>query len=112
MQSRNIIKATAALKAARELLTNAEHWTKESSARKADGTACHVMNENAKCWCALGALERSGANTYYIHRALDKLRINNTISAYNDHAKTTHDDVLKMFDVAIELSESAEPGYV
>ena len=99
------------LKAARELLSVPERWTKRVSARATDGKSCPIDSPNATCWCIVGAL---GKITDYAlpDECTDVLRegLPGSLVSFNDAPERTHAEVLARFDEAIaRLEGSATP---
>lgn len=98
------------LTAARELLSVPERWTKGSPARTSDGTMTDARSEDAVCWCARGALQRVSdcCDEVYASRAILRQATGNygfkDYVYLNDLPKTTHADILSLFDRAIELA--------
>lgn len=110
MSDRKISQTTKNLMAARKLIENPEHWCKSTSARTEDGWPLPSPNHpQAFSFCAVGALRR----VIRVETLLPNLpewqrldfvaRITSVGPVYlNDHG--THQDVLNMFDRAIQLS--------
>lgn len=86
-------------------------WIRGSLAKKANGqTACGVLDREAKCFCVMGALYRASGSLEYenIVDAVDILCVaNNTnnLVAFNDHVATSKQQILKLFNKAIELAK-------
>lgn len=98
------------LQQARELITDPAHWTQEVFARNALGKSVMGDEPDAVCWCADGALHkiRGGAghhsDAYFdaynaLNKEVEKLG-HSQVESFND--KTTHAEVLGVFDRAIE----------
>jgi hypothetical protein len=90
------------LQTARQLIANG--WTKNQSARTADCRPTSPWNKNAVSFCALGALVNVGAGSDLLTKVLDpdgygRIKV---ITDFNDHPNTTQDDVLALYDRAIE----------
>jgi hypothetical protein len=108
-----------ALRAARALIENIEHWARDQYAYTADDVPCGPNNPEAYCWCATGALYRAlGApvnTTAPQQRYLDAAALDlgyYGIVHLNDHDEasraTMHSLVLACYDQAIETAEKAE----
>lgn len=101
-----------ALIALKTLLAEPSSWTKGKPARNAEGNRIAPTSDNAVCWCLLGAIYRI---TYYDHNLFTVIcgimnRLVNSLglSTYNDDPTTTHADILKLIDTAIEQQKSKE----
>jgi hypothetical protein len=102
----------ADLRAVRALLDSPSHWTRECSARRADGTPTTAVDPAATSFCLLGAVARV-CGTWYterrdrLHRAIatrvrrgDRLNV----STFND--RSTHQEVLDLLDETLaEVTE-------
>lgn len=97
------------LRAARELLADPDHWTKEASARDAAGARTDLYGSDAIRWCVAGATIRAadvygrdlGRPLADLRNTLEKHFLRQGLSVWNDAPETTHDDVLRLFDLAI-----------
>lgn len=97
---------------ARELISDERRWTVRSLARDKYGNSVPVSSPGATCWCSAGALSRvileNGNNDATVYtRIKDLLRkaiSGESYVAFND--SRTHEEVLKMFDKAIELAST------
>ena len=102
------------LKAARELLSTPERWTKGWSARDAAGNRLATTDPDAVCWCAGGAVERiTGGSTQSGGKAEIVLAIvlpdkAICLGLWNDAPSTTHADILALYDRAIALEEARQ----
>lgn len=129
----NQLKTLEILKGARELLSEEKNWNKGSYADKknADGTKdlkfqglWFWSHPEANCWCSMGAmLKVSGSDKPFgsaIDEAEEILKIavkeitgeDEEVACFNDNPSTEHSDVLRMFDLAIEIAmtnQSEEP---
>ena len=94
---------TQALIKARELLADPTHWTKQTNAKDADGNQVCAGDPKASCWCSLGALAYAGAEFEDNERVYAALPdwAENSIAEFNDADRTSHADVLALFDRAI-----------
>lgn len=119
------------LRGARTMLADPAAWTKGTSARDAQGLdVSDVLSPEAACFCAVGAVFKAanysnrsmegrveGAPTYgalrylktYVRKYTDPI-FNGEIHLYNDSGTTTHEDVLRMFDYAIEQADPVTTG--
>jgi hypothetical protein len=91
------------LKAARALITDPAKWTQGAQARDKRGQPFSTHNDNAVCWCALGAIEKVAdpysEEAYEAAKKLRSISPNGTVSDFND--THTHVEVLALFDAAI-----------
>ncbi len=85
-------------------------WTKGAFARDRAGRSVQSWHEEAKEWCALGALNADGppfvdawSAARYLKRSL--LGKENHVDSFNDRDVTTKQDVLDLYDRAIALCE-------
>lgn len=90
------------LVAARALLSDEKRWTRGDLAHDIDGAAVDPRSKNAVCWCVIGAVQK-----FSLGHQCDALnRIHNVVggsgSEFNDYLTTTHADVLRVLDAAIE----------
>lgn len=116
-------KTLEALKKARALLCKEARWIKGDYARNNEGGVCPANDEDAKCWCSVGALKRVAyADTFqtaiealdealkYDSRAMGTSSIDRVIN-FNDNEDTHHSDVLRAYEFAITLLEAGTtPG--
>lgn len=115
---------TATLKGARSLLSDPGSWTKTANARETSGRLCHPLSEHAVCWCLLGAVCRVADDkgpfalpdrllvSELKKSAIEQFsgRFHTTLEGFNDHPKTTHDDILKLIDATVARLEKEEKG--
>jgi len=96
-----------ALKAARALIDTPEKWTKEACVRDAAGYSVHNKDDDAVCFCIVGALHRGSAPAYVDNLLRHELPPEHVGSLYvfNDDPATTHADVMALFDRAIARAE-------
>lgn len=52
-------KEIAIIRRAREIISDPEKWTQGTYARDRDGAPIHPGDEEASCWCALGAIAKA-----------------------------------------------------
>lgn len=97
------------LKAGRELISDPARWTQNVTARDAQDDWAFASDQDAVCWCSLGALLKIGGSGY--QDAIDALDISalqlgsQQATLFND--THTHAEVLAMWDRAI-AAESAK----
>ncbi|MGO7308731.1 hypothetical protein ACCS91_33290 [Rhizobium ruizarguesonis] len=102
------------LTAGRELLSNPDHWTKGVLARDKKGESIGPFDPKASCFCTIGAIhkvvgpqqsELKRQVVGYLIEALDTVhKVSAVVSAFNDHPKTSHEQVLELWDKAIEIA--------
>ena len=88
------------LKAARKLI--AAGWTRNTYARRKDGTPCNERSPVAARFCAMGAIDRAAGDAILAHlQARNVLRefMGDNVVAFND--TSTKARVLAAFDKAI-----------
>ena len=104
------------LSRARELIDTPEKWIQGSAALDADDNRVHVYSKKACKFCLGGAIDRvrfyMGEKPVlytecrqWIYDNNAKLHIywaRDSIPAFNDHYETTHADVLRAIDEAIQ----------
>jgi hypothetical protein len=120
-----MILASETLKKAKEKIKSPYSWTKDSLVKGlySDGTLreCHLDDEIACCWCSIGAVMAvvpDGSSyefTGNVARAVSILNDIcrqengfNNVAVFNDSPDTTHQDVMEVFDRAIEVAERRE----
>jgi hypothetical protein len=103
----------ADLKEARRLVAEVG-WTRGMAARDANGDCVAATDDEAVCFCAIGALVRATDsvtnNRFVIARKAvsDVIPVSAaTIVQYNDHV-ATREDVIALFDRAIAAAESEQ----
>ena len=96
---------------ARELIEDPVNWLKGTSAAKADGGHADYDDPEACKFCSTGALEaatlRGGYEGWAFAQAFGRLEDavpSRQIVGFNDADTTTHEDVLALFDRAIEAT--------
>ena len=87
---------------AKALIANPENWTQSCLARNAGDMFVNVNDPSACKFCALGALRKAGTHEdAYMKLADAAFKAGfKGIVALNDHG--LHEDVMEMFDKAIE----------
>ncbi len=106
----NQTEVVAALKAGRAMIDSPEKWTKGEFARDINGESVLPKDHCAVCFCSYGAAmkaARAGTGMQtdvfkYINRAAP----DENIIEYNDFTSTTHQDILVVWDKAIEKAEA------
>lgn len=100
------------LKDARALIADEKNWTQDSFARDSGGLPIDPTNDDAVCFCAIGALARAvGSNpdgelpaeNFLVSEMLE-WDARDSIPDFNDNH--THADILSLFDRAIARAES------
>lgn len=111
--------AIAILREARKLLSEPGSWIQYEDARDASGTPVPARNEDAKCFCLVGALERASYDLRGKVKALDicdaraavciavNLPLKQTLIEWNDTQNRTADDVLNALTTALQIAESS-----
>lgn len=106
------MKESERLRAAKALIDTPKKWTRGASARDKFGEPTMLVSEEACSWCTMGALsvvsdyadkfERDGFERArgYLKRVIPC----RMVADYND--SHTHEEVMRMFDKAIEIAES------
>lgn len=103
------------LVAARKILENPLHWTKRVFARNINNRDVSATDPTATCFCVIGAICKAAdvdtqgpmeshvldAASGLVARQLD-LAYYYSVSVFNDLPSTTHADILKTLDAAIE----------
>lgn len=108
---------------ARKVIEKPENWTKRVLATDSTGKKVYPLSEKAVCFCSIGAVERASGFNYrkigsiynndcveLLNRAVVKLKLHSYghMWLFNDRPDTKHEDVLKVFDEAIELAKEIE----
>lgn len=99
------------LEEARELLSDESRWTQGVIARKANGRPTILEDNEAVCFCSLGAIgkqsDRYSSLEVQAVRTLQKA-VGTGVSCFNDAPERKHSEVLEAFDKAIELAKAQE----
>lgn len=106
------------LRAAKELLSDETKWTKEHFAVDANGHGTlEPWSEDSCQWCLWGATAKvNGGYPFETDEYVDAVvrEISGgeftAASQFNDHPDTTHADVLRVLDLAIERASNAVGG--
>lgn len=114
-------QAIEVLRKGRKEIEDPTHWIKGEAAATAEGAPVDPTDPRAVCFCAIGSVrkystEPSGRgmiNTYPGLKAMAALRAAIPseapalrIPTFNDNPKTTHADILALFDRAIAQLEN------
>lgn len=107
---------TKLLTEAKLLISDKVNWAQGVYAKNEKGLTVDNMDDEATCFCSLGALHRA-AVTGIVNHFIERDAINTlhevipvrpegwrSIAAYNDGAGRTHEEVMKVFDDAIALA--------
>lgn len=101
-------KTSEILIAAKAKIADPANWTKGTYARAFDGVPVSSTSRAACRFCPMGALSSLGAmtNVRYAGDVIDILEGQipgefDTIADFNDSKRTTHADVMALFDRAI-----------
>ena len=90
----------------KQLLSDPERWTKNTSARDVNGNMVAAKDDAARCWCLFGAVRVSTDNFG------EAISVTNILCDYlpygymfltnfNDAPETTHGDVIGVLDKAL-----------
>lgn len=94
------------LKAARELISDADRWTQGRCAKDIDGDRVDVRSSSAVCWCSIGAILKDSRFSYAL-AALAALSTtvgpSRNFAEYND--THNHVEVLALWDKTIARLE-------
>ena len=103
------MNTTQYLQTVRQKISNPQHWTKGAFARDSNGMAVMELNEEAVCWCIMGAVfacdntnDQFVDGVYIVSQLIFTMGYP-TVSSFND--SSTHEQVLSMLDAAIEISK-------
>jgi hypothetical protein len=102
------------LRLAKNRISDPNNWIQGHFARDKNGWLTESESRNAVCWCSIGALRSAakGTNQFSMNamRVMENcipLENGMNIAEYND--THTHEEVMKLFDAAIELAEKGTP---
>lgn len=112
------------LRKAKSLIPTPAQWTKGHFARDSFGNIADPHDSKARCYCAMGAVQAAtftigmhftseeDAAEGALETALGTLDdcglTHGCVPDFNDHPDTTHEQILRLFEVAIAAAE-AEP---
>lgn len=109
------------LEKARALIADPKHWTRKALARNSAGQSLTDSElDLATCFCSVGAIRKispgcvptpaRGDAGCFLWEAINENVAHDgdkrTIAVWNDDVKTTHADVLAMFDRAIQMARA------
>lgn len=107
------MNTAAILTTARELIADPKHWIKGILASTLDNCEVDPEQTEAVKFCMVGAVLRAEKDHNYVYRRSDavenpflfltKACNGRVLAVYNDHY--THEQVLQLFDKAIELAK-------
>lgn len=102
------MKTSEILRAARALIEDPAHWTKETYARTRTGRECAIDSRSAVAFCAIGSLTRirTDADAFLGARRGLAVCCGDSIADFND--THTHTEVIAAFDCAIKKAEQEE----
>lgn len=114
-------------------IANPENWTKERLARGKNNVPCAVNGGKALSFCMEGATIRTtgdydhrrsrnrallmlsraiSRNPKYKNRVpIDQYHWGDNVTRFNDHTKTTHEDVMNVYTKAIKLARQRMEEY-
>lgn len=106
------------LTAVRALISTPDKWARGEFARDMNGNRTSLAARNAACFCILGAIGRTDPEIVSLKKQeyqvfspiwdkpaaqeLRKVIGDRLVSDFNDDPQTTHDDMLRVIDAAIE----------
>ena len=108
----------ALLKGAREALVN-KGWCQRATARDGNGDVVYPLANTATAFCAIGAIHYAGGKGFdqyskiailsrrYLWKAIAARTSSQIIEDYNDAPGRTKEEVIEVFDAAIQLAEAA-----
>lgn len=106
------MKTSEMLEKAKAVIADPSHWTQGWFAKDAAGRDTFSLRSDAVCWCSMGALNKAGfgpwGETFAIafEAALVEIGYDGGIASYNDNH--THEEVMKVWDRAIQLAKEDE----
>ena len=103
------MKASETLIRAKAVIEDPKNWTQGQYARKSNMDVTSVEDENATCFCSIGALSKIGGLNCDLMMYLIQYA-NGGIAEYND--THTHEQVMEVWDKAIAKAiadESNQP---
>lgn len=103
------MNAVEVLKEARARLAKPGAWTKGAPARDIYGKLATSLDAEVQ-WCAVGALPLFGIIRWctldYLEKALAEISLYKRVERYNDAPGRTVEDILSLYDRAIEMAEN------
>lgn len=106
----------ALLKGAREALVN-KGWCQRATARDCNGDVVYPLAHTATAFCAIGAIHYAGGRGFdwysknailsrrFLGQAIAARTSSEIIEDYNDAPERTKEEVIEVFDAAIQLAE-------
>ena len=109
--------ALEVLSESRELLDSKDRWCQVYVATTKDGRPTDIYSEDAASWCLAGSLTKCDEmdlvlNQKINHKILYCIRGKypdcgfKNIADFNDRRTTTHEDILEILDMAIEMEKT------
>ena len=95
------------LRAARERISDPEHWCTEVLAKSASGAAVAPFDSSACQWCARGACEAGGEDARHLAVGLLYEAAGPGVSVTDLNDTEGHEAALNLLDKAISLAEEA-----
>lgn len=104
--------AVTILRKAKKLISNPKRWCKNGgNASDSNGRLTDALNTHAVAWCVYGAVLKVDRNVLagdsvekLLRKACEKVtKEHSLVSLYND--THTHEEVMHLLDVAIQLGE-------
>lgn len=93
---------------AKALITDPKNWTQGAYARTGDGVPVPLSHSAAVCFCSMGAIRRISGELGAPYQALKReIGPSDMVCEYND--SHTHEEVLALFDKAIEAQPECIP---
>lgn len=122
------MKDSELLELAKAEITSSDNWTKDYFARDESGKPIDVLDHRACKFCTMGAVHKAlqrrvndgiiergrFATTARLFRLLEKSigvyenDIGQGVASFNDSEDTRHDDVMAVFDLAIEAAKQKD----
>lgn len=93
------------LRDVRDLLSMPEAWIKDDWSQTVEGTPCSPDSNRAACWCLTGAISRFDGDDSGALVIVKRVVPGGLAARFNDDPKTTHADILRVLDQAIELAD-------
>lgn len=113
------MKTSEYLKAARAVIDRPEKWTKKTMARDSHRRPVPPSSAEAVRFCSVGALEKTmlrretsstvdGEARILLTLAVCVLTNTQSVVWFNDNRRTKHEDVMEVFDAAIQFAQAGE----
>jgi len=117
------MNAVEILRTAKDKISSPEHWSQGGYAVDSEGRSVTPDSQEAVSWCALGAIRAvylTGLKDVDLYCRVGEILTTTVLrcskgklasaAKYNDSPARKHEDILHMFDVAIELAGEQESG--